>query len=338
VKILRSIDDLPADQPFALTIGMFDGVHRGHRRAIRALVQAARAGHARAVVLTFDPHPAQVLRGSAPPLLCSAEEKLARLAALGVETTVVQHFDKAFADQAPDVFLDRICAGRRMVALVMTGESAFGRDRTGIIETIRRLGAEMNFRVIEVPRVESTGGTLSSTSLRALVAEGQLAKARSLLGRDHAVIGRVVKGNRRGRDLGYPTANLEFEKPVVLPVDGIYAVRASWGGRDPLKPSHRAEGVASLGVRPTFGGGDRLLEVHLFDLDRDLYGTVLRVEFVRRLRGEKMFGSVAALVRQMDRDSARARRILATVPPQSLALDRTTRRAGANKGPVEENC
>ena len=148
MKILTSIDDLPRDRPFALTIGMFDGVHRGHQRAIAALLSAARTTKAASVVLTFDPHPAQVLRGSAPPLLCSMDEKLARLGALGVDTTVVQRFDKGFADQPPEQFLARVCSGRRLVALVMTAESAFGRDRTGVIETVRRLGAELNFRVV----------------------------------------------------------------------------------------------------------------------------------------------------------------------------------------------
>jgi len=311
MRVLHSIEKLPAGLNFALAIGMFDGVHRGHQRAIGTLVRVARQARVEAVVITFDPHPAQVLRGAAPPLLCAPEEKLARLARLGVDTTVVQPFDTAFADQSPDQFLERICAHRRLVALVMTGESAFGRDRTGVLERIRELAEEMKFRAVEVARLTSDGGTVSSTRLRGQLADGRLADVRRVLGRRYAVTGRVVPGNRRGRMLGYPTANLAFDAPVALPADGVYAVRVGWGGENPLSPSRTADGVASLGVRPTFGGGARLLEAHLFDVDEDLYGQDLRVEFVSRLRGEKKFSSADALVAQMDRDAARARALLA---------------------------
>jgi riboflavin kinase/FMN adenylyltransferase len=312
-QILRSLDELPADLVFALTIGMFDGVHRGHQRAIATLVRAAAARRAAPVVMTFDPHPAEVLRGSSPPLLSAPAERYARLGKLGAEIVIVQPFDREFADQTPDEFLGRVCAGRRMAALVMTAESAFGRDRTGMLPRIRELAETLDFDVLEVARVTAEGGTLSSTRLRSLIAAGRMGEARRLLGRDYAVTGRVVRGDRRGRTLGYPTANLAFDAPVALPPNGVYAVRAAWGGSDPLSPAHTAEGVASLGVRPTFDdGGARVLEVHLFDVPGtlDIYGKNLRVELVRRLRGEKRFTGVEALVNQMDRDSERARSVL----------------------------
>jgi riboflavin kinase/FMN adenylyltransferase len=313
MKRLRSIDALPKGLRFVIAIGVFDGVHRGHRRVMAALRRAAARYDAQAVVLTFDPHPAQVLRGSAPPKLCDLEERLAMLADQGVAITVVQPFTQRFSDQAPEAFLERLGRDRQLKALVMTAESAFGRDRAGGLAAIRRLAPAMGFKVIEVDRLAKEGATVSSTGLRNLLSEGQLAAVRRLLGRRYAVVGRVVRGDRRGRELGYPTANLAFDEPVALPSDGVYAVRAGWGGRDVLKPTHRADGVASLGVRPTFeDAGARRLEVHLFDVDENLYGKRLRVEFVRRLRGEKRFSSAAALVRQMDRDSARARLVLKT--------------------------
>ena len=312
MKVLRSIDELPRGLRFALTIGVFDGVHRGHQRALRTLVAAAARDDADPVVLTFDPHPAKVLRGEAPPLLCSPKERLARLAEIGVKTTVVQPFDKSFADQPPEQFLGRLCEGRQLVALVMSAESSFGRDRAGVLPAIRQLGTKSGFRVVAVAQLRSSGGTLSSTRLRGLLAEGRLAGVRRMLGRDYAVTGEIVRGDMRGRTLGYPTANLQFAEPVALPVDGIYAVRTSWGGENPLRPTRRADGVASLGVRPTFGGGERTLEAYLFDFDENLYGEELRVEFVRRLRGEKKFASAGALVAQMDRDAERARAVLRT--------------------------
>jgi len=312
MKVLGSIDDLPAGLKFVVTIGMFDGVHRGHGRAIKALARVAEQQGAKSVVLTFDPHPAEVLRGSAPPQLCPSAEKLARLEAAGIDITVVQPFDHQFADQDPEEFLARLRKGRNLVAVVMTAESAFGRDRTGILPTVKRLGGAMGFRVVEVTRLETDGGTLSSTRLRNLISHGRLADARRLLGRRYAVTGTVVAGDRRGRTLGFPTANLAFDSPAALPPDGVYAVRASWGGRGALEPAYTADGVASLGVRPTFGGGERLLEVNLFDFGGDLYGKQLRVEFVRRLRGERKFKSADALVTQMKRDAESARRVLSS--------------------------
>ena len=276
-----------------------------------ALRGAAARFAAEPVVLTFNPHPAQILRGSAPPSLCDPDERLALLAREGVGTIVVQEFDHSFADQPPEAFLERLGRGRALKAIVMTAESAFGRDRAGGLAAIRRLAPELGFHVIEVSRLANEGATISSTGLRNLLAEGRLAAVRKLLGRDYAVVGTVVRGDGRGRELGYPTANLAFDAPVALPSDGIYAVRVGWGGANLLEPERRADGVASLGVRPTFDqGGARVLEVHLFDVSESLYAKRLRVEFVRRLRGERRFGSAAALVRQMDRDSARARAIL----------------------------
>ena len=316
MRVIGSVDELPRGLRFAMTIGMFDGVHRGHQRVLQTLLRGAAKERAEPVVVTFDPHPAQVLRGNPPPLLADPAEKLARLAALGIGTTVVQHFDREFAAQPPDEFLGRLCEGRDLTAIVMTAESAFGRDRTGITGSIRRLGETHGFRVIEVKRVDSRGAALSSTRIRGLITDGRLGAAQRLLGRRYAVIGTVVAGNRRGRDLGYPTANLGFGSPVALPPDGVYAVRASWGGEDPLGPPNSAGGVASLGVRPTFeSAGERVLEVFLLDFDGDLYGQKMRVEFVRKLRDEKKFGSADALVKQMDRDTARARQVLKQASP-----------------------
>lgn len=299
----------------AVTIGVFDGVHRGHLAVLRALMHAARAARATPVVVTFEPHPEFVLRGRVPPLLCDAEERAARLAAAGVGHLVVQPFDRAFAALSAEAFVERLGAGRDLAALVMTPESAFGRGRTGTAATMAALGAVRGFRVVEIASLRSGGALISSGRIRSLLAEGRLVAAARLLGRRPAVTGEVVRGDGRGRDLTYPTANLAFDAPVALPRDGIYAVRVGWGGRHPLAPERQADGVASLGVRPTFGIGDRVFEIHLFDLDEDLYGERLRVEFVRRQRGERRFQNAASLVAQMDLDAARARRTLTALAP-----------------------
>ncbi len=314
MELLLSVDELPAGLRFVLTIGVFDGVHRGHRRVLDETARAAAELSAVPVVLTFEPHPAAVLHGSAPPLLCDPRERLARIAQAGVGITVIQRFDRAFAAQSPAEFLARLARGRQLSGLVMTPESAFGRDRAGTLASVEQLAGQLGFRLVDVDPLRVAGQPISSSRIRDLLARGRLGEARRLLGRRYAVIGEVVHGDRRGHQLGYPTANLGLTPDVCLPADGIYAAWVSWGGTDPLDPEHRAGGVASLGVRPTFGAGARTLEAHIFDFDGTLYGQRLRLEFVRRQRGERHFGSVAGLVRQMERDARRARAILA-IPP-----------------------
>jgi len=315
VNVLYDVDELPSGLRYALAIGTFDGVHRGHVRVLSALTRAAAKAEAAPVVLTFDPHPAATLRGTAPELLCDPEERLDLFEHMGVELTVVQRFDPEFAEQSAEEFLGRLTAGRQLAALVLTSESAFGRDRSGGIASARRLAPRFGYRVVEVSHLEVGGSPISSTRLRGLLAEGRLSDVRRLLGRRYSVMGTVVKGDQRGRALGFPTANLHFDREVALPTDGIYAVRVAWSDDDQPDRRKRKHGVASLGVRPTFEtDGTRILEVYLFDFDGDLYGKRLRVEFVRRLRGEKRFATTGALVKQMNRDAERAHQILDALP------------------------
>jgi len=310
MEIHGGIDGLPAGARLVTTVGVFDGMHRGHQRLVRELVRAARRWHAEPTVITFEPHPDAVLRGAPPPLLCDPAERLARLEQAGVAHAVLQRFDAAFASQTPEAFLHRLGEGRELVGLVMSPESALGRGRTGTPERLREIGEREGFAVDVVAPLGASGATISASRIRDALALGRLPEARRMLGRDPAVVGTIVRGDGRGRLLGFPTANLAFGEHVALPADGIYAVEATWGGPDPLRPTRRAGGVASLGVRPTFEPGGRILEVYLFNVKEDLYGERLRVSFVRRQRSERRFASAAALIAQMERDAARARQIL----------------------------
>ena len=318
VRVHAGVDALPDGVRLALTVGVFDGVHRGHLALLAATVRAARRYGAEPAVITFEAHPDLVLHGTAPPLLCDPAERLALLARAGVSHLVVQHFDLAFASQTAEEFLARVRRRREVAVVVMATGSAIGRGRAGTPEALAALGARDRFGLEIVPTLRLAGDRVSASRIRDLLTVGRLAAARDLLGRRPAVVGRVVEGASRGRDLGYRTANLAFDEPVAMPPDGIYAVEASWdeeaapwGGPDPLSPGRCAGGVASLGVRPTFDlAGERLLEVHLFDTQDDLYGRRLRVAWVRRLRAERRFPGPSALITQMDRDAARARAIV----------------------------
>jgi riboflavin kinase/FMN adenylyltransferase len=315
VGIVRGIDGLPTEARLAATVGVFDGVHLGHQQVFRVLEQTARRLGAMPVVITFDPHPEAVVLGQAPDLLMDQQERLEWISRLVAGLVVLQVFDEVFRRTTAEEFMRRIGADRNLVGLVMTHVSAFGRDRGGTLPVLQEMGRG-RWETIEAPTLDMRGARVSSARIRVLVAAGRLASAARLLGRPYALVGDVVHGERRGRELGFPTANFHFADPVCLPPDGIYAAHASWGGEALLAPSEHAEAVVSLGTQPTFGGRVRLLEVHLLDREVDVYGQRMRVELCRRLRGQQRFDSADDLIVQMGRDVERARAVLARAQDQ----------------------
>jgi riboflavin kinase/FMN adenylyltransferase len=303
--LLRQLDRIDGrfDLP-VLTLGNFDGVHRGHQEILHRVVSTARAIGGTAVALTFEPHPAAVLNpSSAPPLLTDWRSRIERIAAMGVDVVIVQRFTRAFSEIPAADFVRRFLVAGLAVHKVIVGHRvSFGHKREGHAATLRHLGTEHGFAVEIVGPVDVEGFTVSSSAVRRAVREGDLQRAWACLGRPASVSGRVVHGHHRGRGLGFPTANLRVAN-MVLPPDGVYAV---WTQRR----SGSRGGVANLGRNPTFGNTARSLEVHLFDLDEDLYGQRVEVGFVRRLRGETRFASVDALAAQIAQDAAAARRAL----------------------------
>lgn len=310
MRIIHGLAGLPAGERICATVGVFDGLHRGHRQILGELIRVAARLGATPTVITFDPHPEAIVRGRAPDLIMDPDERLERLAEAGVGITVVQRFDEAFRRTSAQAFLEQVAAGRELAGLVMTSESAFGRDRAGTLQVVREMSARDGWEVVVAPTLQLRGERVSSARIRELVTRGRLAEARVLLGHTYGIVGEVVHGEGRGRDLGFPTANLYFHAPVCLPPDGILAARATWGGEALLAPREAAAVVVSLGTRPTFGGGERVFEVHLLDRDVDLYGQRLRVELMRHLRGQRRYTSADALIVQMGLDVARARRVL----------------------------
>ena len=297
--------------PAVLTLGNFDGAHLGHQAIITRAVARARELGAHAVALTFEPHPVAVLAPDrAPPMIQTLHDRLASLRDLGVDVTILQRFALAFAALAPDAFVRDFVLRHVDLAEVVVGYNVnFGRARAGTAETLRSMGTALGFRVEVVGPVTVPGDAeqVSSTRLRELLGAGDMRGARRLLGRPYTLRGRVVVGDRRGRTLGFPTANLHVRAGLLLPPDGVYAVTAE------VDRGSRA-GVLNVGLRPTFGGRRRTVEVHVLDFDGDLYRRWLNVQVIERLRGEAAFTGPEALRAAIAADIARARRLLADEP------------------------
>lgn len=304
---LRSISDLASvPGPVFLAIGVFDGVHLGHRAVIERAMADARDAGGSTVVVTFDPHPVRVLRPErAPHLLTSTPHKLRLIRALGVAHILVIPFDAAFAATPPDVFIRQLAAAAKPLREICVGHQwSFGKGRAGNLEMLDLLGTELGFDEVGVPAVEIGGRIVSSTLIRQGVETGDLADAARLLGRDYTILGTVIEGRKLGRTIGFPTANLAAHNEQ-FPPNGVYAVEVLRNGDAPRF------GVANIGVRPTVAeaGGERMLEVHIFDFDGSLYGTDLEISFRQFLRPELKFPSIEALRAQIARDAKAAREV-----------------------------
>jgi riboflavin kinase/FMN adenylyltransferase len=304
MEILRSIPELERLRgPLFLAIGVFDGVHRGHQAVISTSADHARASNGTPVVATFDPHPEKVLRPQAAPHLLSAtQHKIALIRALGVEHLLIITFDKQFAATEPEDFVGDLVAHSKPLREICVGhEWSFGKNRRGNLDLLKKLGAKFNFDVVGIPPVKLKGAVVSSTAIRQAVEKGDLAKAAEMLGREYTILGTVTHGDNLGKKIGFPTANLSAHSEQ-FPPNGVYAAEASIDGE-----LHR--GVINLGVRPTVSGGksERVLEIYLFDFNRDIYGHDVEVRFSKFLRPEKKFENLDALVQQIRQDVQQAR-------------------------------
>jgi riboflavin kinase/FMN adenylyltransferase len=305
VSHYSSIDGLAIKNAW-LTIGIFDGFHRGHQELLRQLVSGAHAAGSPAVVLTFYPHPAVVLGGKTDfKWLTTPVERLTLLDSSGVDVVITQPFDRALADQTAEEFMSRLARALGLRTLVVGYDTALGRGRQGTAPRLAEIGGELNYTVRSVPPVQAEGGILSSTRIRASLAAGKVAEAARDLGRSYAVSGPVVHGDGRGHTIHVPTANLQVPEDKALPANGIYACWAYLEGK-------RFPAVTNVGIRPTFTPDERRqhVEAHLLDFDQDLYGLEMRLEFVDHLRPEEKFPSVEALVEQIRADIEMGREIL----------------------------
>lgn len=303
MRLFHGTDNAKIARPTVLTLGVFDGLHLGHQLIMRWVVERARQAGAVPTVITFEPHPRAVLHPeSAPPLLQTFDQKVEALGVLGIEQTIVIRFDRAFAEVRAEDFLRDVVWERLQAREVYLGKGfAFGHNREGNIELLKRVSRELGFRADEVEEVRMRGRRISSSLIRKLLLEGRVNLARRMLGRPYGVEGRVVRGAERGRTIGFPTANLRPQNRVI-PSRGVYVtatlIEGAW-----------RRSITNIGVRPTFErDAEPSLETFVIDWQGDLYGDVVRVRFLHRLRDERKFDAVEDLKRQINYDLSRARR------------------------------
>jgi riboflavin kinase/FMN adenylyltransferase len=306
-----SLEALQLDRPAHVTIGAFDGIHRGHQALIGAMVRDAHTTGQAAVVVTFFPHPSVVLRGRRPSFyLTTPEEKVEYLTQLGVDAVVTHPFDREVANITAAEFVERLVGHARLRQLWAGADFALGHNREGNIDYLQAAGQRHGFEVRVMAPVLIDGEVISSTRIRQTLRDGAVEQAARYLGRPFRLAGQVVAGAQRGRTLGIPTANVAVNEETAVPAVGVYAARAHHaGGAGPA--------VVNIGFRPTFDGAEPrpVIEAHLLDFDGDLYGTTLTLEFIARLRPEQKFPGIEALVAQIRRDIESARAILAEVKP-----------------------
>jgi riboflavin kinase / FMN adenylyltransferase len=315
IELFRDLDGgLLCPNGSVVCIGAFDGLHIGHRALVGHAVARARSLGVPAVALSFEPLPREFFAGGAsPPRLQLPRMKLSALASLGADRVGLLRFNAALASLSPEDFIQRLLVARLQTREVWVGpDFRFGRARTGNLALLQRMGAELGFAADTIAPVELDSAPVSSTRIRAALQDGNFAMATRLLGKPYSIAGRVVHGKQLGRTLGYPTANLRFANKTPA-LRGIYATLVHGVGATPW-PS-----VSSFGTRPTVDGKEPLLEAHLFDFDGDLYGKLIEIEFVARLRDEEKFPDLPTLVVQMDRDAAQARHILMKTTERATA-------------------
>ena len=307
MRLIRSPDTLEqrsAPGPCVAAIGAFDGLHLGHQVILRQARDLARARNERSVVVSFEPTPAEFFSSAEPPArLTCFRERVELLCELGIDELFCPRF-ATIRHWHPERFVDELLATRLRASHVVIGHDfRFGAGRAGTLGWLKERGEQLGIEIVDIDPVRLAGARISSTAIRAALADARLDDAAAMLGRTYTIAGRVVYGRGLGRDLGFPTANVNLKRKL-SPVQGIFAVRVHGLQDEPL------DGVASVGTRPTIGGGDALLEVFIFDFDRDIYGQYITVEFVEYLREEKTFPDLETLRRQMQADAAAAQAAL----------------------------
>lgn len=305
MEIFHGLVDIEKNRHTVMALGNFDGIHMGHRELINRVLKISQKEHGTAAVFTFDPHPLKVLQPEiSPPLILAKEDKIRLLGELGIDLLVILPFSEDISRLTPEEFVQKVLVEKFNLRTVVVGYNyTFGRNGQGNAKMLAELAAGYGVQTEIVPPVSFGGEEVSSTLIRGLLMEGKVAKASKLLGYHPFVVSRVVTGDQRGRQIGFPTANLNLSSDLLVPANGVYAVMIYINGGT-------YQGVANIGVKPTFClDQPKNLEVHCFGLNQDIYDAKIKVEFIERIRGEQKFASVSELVSQIKFDCAKAGQI-----------------------------
>lgn len=307
MKIIKDLKDIERDEKTVITLGTFDGLHLGHQQIVETLIKKSKQANARNFLITFDPHPRKVVPGrNDVKLLSTLEEKISIFEKLGLENLFIVKFTSEFSKQTPEQFVEKYFVnGIGLQEIVIGYDHHFGKGRGGDFEMLRELGEKFNFSVTVVPEYMMDGETISSTKIRNALLEGDMLRANKFLGRFYSFKGKIVKGDGRGKDLGFPTANLTIEdNDKLIPAKGIYAAECVF-------ENEKYYGLLSLGNRPTFHEhGDIIPEFYIFDFNKNIYGKDLEVNLVEKIRDEEKFNSVEDLISQMKKDEETGKEIL----------------------------
>lgn len=309
MKIHRDIEQLPLFRNAVITIGTFDGVHMGHRQIIDKLKSEAKANNGETVIITFHPHPRKVVSSAilGIRLINTLEERIELLEELGIDHLVIVPFTDAFANQPAEDYVQNFLIGKfRPHTIIIGYDHRFGRDRLGDYRLLEKMASTHNYKLKEIPKHILENISISSTNIREAILHSDIATANSLLGYEFFFSGEVVHGDKLGRKLGYPTANLKIQnEEKIIPGNGIYAVYAKSEGT-----AQTLKGMMSIGFRPTVDGKKRVVEVNLFDFDKEIYGQTLKVYVKKFLREEVKYDSLQALVKQIDQDKINSLKVL----------------------------
>lgn len=306
MNVYRSIEDFQPGNHTVLTCGTFDGVHKGHMKILSRIVDIAKSKHGEAVLLTFWPHPRIVLDPAYDlRLLSSFEEKIQLLEAAGIDQLVIIPFSRTFSNLSAQSYIEEVLVNKLATRTIVIGyDHRFGKNREGGLQDLQHFSREYNFTVEEISKQEIDDIVVSSTMIRQHLLQGNIHIGNELLGRPYELSGVVIKGDQRGRQLGYPTANIQVNTAhKLIPTDGSYAVQAVVSGQ-------LFRGMLNIGVRPTVDGANRSIEVHIFDFEQDIYGQELKIQFVKLIRSEKKFSDLDALKKQLSEDKIAALKIL----------------------------
>jgi len=304
MQILSNLFEIKLSKSAIATIGTFDGIHIGHQKILNSLARFAKENSLKSVVITFDPHPRKVInKKNSIELINTIEEKKEKIKTLGIDYLIVQKFDEKFSETEANKFVEILKNNINIKKLIVGYDHRFGKNRNGDINDLKKYGKELNFEVIEIDALEIEEVNISSTKIRSAIKDGNIRQANSYLGYNFFLVGEVVKGHSRGKELGFPTANLKIDEDKIIPKNGVYLVKSKIDHQD-------IYGMMNIGYNPTFNNKSKKIETHFFNLNKNLYGKIIKIELLEYIREEKRFETVDDLIKRLKLDREKCLKLI----------------------------